>query len=430
MKLTRLSIIVIFVGILLIGCESKNMKNAKDFIALEDWVNATKKIQSEIENNPKNIEAYKLLLLAQQGLYFGGYDYSNFLNPNNANFAEFPKLDKEGSKKLFTTMERIERIEKNAIDAKYLFFKALYNYHEWNMTVLESESDGLKRLELYQKRCENDIFKEAINNFQKCADTESDVADNAFFWWRSFNCDTSYKIADFIKDFRLKYKSSDLKDEVDSVEFSSKLRVLVDQYKSKPDSTSIEKPLELVSAFMKSHPNFKSENEANVNLTIGYFLIDYVVRSNREYVSGKNMYKYSNAAGLIKYLIALSKATINKNINIKALESIAECYENTNEKNKAIELYQKILESKLDNGKEDEIHYKIGKAFQDINDYKNAVAHYNEISNLSDIEKYSLWKCFTEIGDTSESQKLREELEKSTNSTVKLLMQFAGPLKD
>lgn len=432
MKLTRLLILFALVGVLLIGCESKNMKNAKDFIDLKDWVNAIEKLQSEIKDNPKNIEAYKLLLLAQHGLYFGGFDYSNFLDPNNANFDEFPELDKDGSKELFATMERIEKIQPNSIDAEYLFFKALYNHHEWVITVsklLESESDMLKQIELrknlYEKRCENAIFKEAIKNFQKCANTKSDLADNAFFWWYSIQCSTSYTTDNFINDFRRKYKNSDLNDEVDLVEFRDELKIIVNKYKNNPDSTSIEKPMEIISAFVKSHPNFKAGDEV-----IGNLMIDYVVGSNREYVSDKNIYKYSNADGLIEYLIALSEVAISKNINIKAPESIAEYYENTNDKSKAIEYYQKILESKLPNAKKDEIHYKIGEAFKDIKDYENAVTHYNKISKLNEMQKFSLWECFNELGNTSESQKLQQELEKSNDSTVRYLIKISSQLKD
>ena len=116
MKLLYLSMIAISFLCVSVACESQNMNDAKDFIEIEDWKNAIMKLQAEIADNPKKIEAYNLLLLSQMKLYFGDFDSSNFLNPNKSDFSNFPKLDKEGSEKIFETMKRIEKIDQNAVD--------------------------------------------------------------------------------------------------------------------------------------------------------------------------------------------------------------------------------------------------------------------------------------------------------------------------
>lgn len=77
------------IGILLVGCESKQMKHAKDFLSLEDWVNAGEKLELEIKNNPKNLKAYQLLLVAKRNLYFPEYKDGKFLDPYEAKLDDF-----------------------------------------------------------------------------------------------------------------------------------------------------------------------------------------------------------------------------------------------------------------------------------------------------------------------------------------------------
>lgn len=430
--MSKLYLLLMFIiSIIILGCESKEMKDAKDFISLEYWENAVEKLQLEIKNNPKNVEAYKLLFVAQRSLYFDGYDINNFLNPNNASSDSFPQFNKEAADELFTIMDRIGKIDSNSVNANYLFFRALYRYYEYQNTVLiilANETDVFKQVDLqeslYEKRCENEIFKESISNFQKCAQTISDIADNAYFWLHSIRCDTSYKINNFIRDFRQKYKESDLIDEVDFLEFSENLRKVVYEYINEPDSTSINRPLELVSSFLEAHPNFKSGNDA-----IGSLIVDHVVISNREYVTAEHIYKYSNAEGLVEYLKAITKSCLNETIRIKALESIAEYYGNIKETFKQIEIYQNILDFCLNEDKSDELNAMIGKIYQDAKDYKKAKTHYMLIKSPSNMQKYYLWECFCELGETTEANKLRGELEKTDDYTVIYSIQMYDQIK-
>ena len=434
MKSLYLFLFILMISIIFIGCESKEMKDAKDFISLKDWENAIEKLQLEIKNKPKNVEAYKLLFIAQKNLYFSDFNLNLFLNPNKATIDSFPKLNNEGAVKLFTTMDRIEKIDPKAIEPDYLFFRALYNYYEWYyewdivINLLLEKVDILNYFDikdsLYVKRFENEDFNESIYHFKKCINIESDISDNAFYWLYSIQDDTSYKVFNLIEDFRQKYSNSDLNYEIDLLEFKENLRTIVNEYFDKPDSISIIKPLELISSFLKVYPSYKTEN-----VFLGALLVDYVVSSNREYIS-YNKYKYSNATGLIKYLKEITKSYLNETIKISALERIAEYYENTKENKKQIEIYKEILDFNLNEEMSDDIHYKIGKAFHSTGDFKNSVLHFKKIKNLSDIQKYNLWECHNKLNNKKEADKLRSELEESEDVLVRSLIKLSSYISD
>lgn len=422
------------------------MKDAKSFISLKDWKNAIEKLELEIKDSPKNLDAYKLLSTAQKGLYFDGYEKNNFLNPEKVKEKDFPNLIKDGSEQLFKTMERIEKIESNEVDPNDLFFKGLYHYFEWK-TVLSKIDYDIEQLmgsfltakngnetklskaralrqSLFKNRCENNLLRKSKTTFLKCSETTSNIADNAYFWWYFIqaHCDGALKVKDFVNNFRQKYKNSDLNYEIDLLEFRRELGVIVNSYKDKPDSSCISKPLELVTSFIKTHPNVQPEN-----IKIGHLVVDHVVESNRELLDAVEVgfkYNYSNASGLIEYLRALSDSDTIKSIKISALQFIGDYYKNEGETTKEIEIWKRILNCDVDNVIKDRANDQIAKAYWENKQFMMAVVHYKKISELNDSQKFNLWKLYNKLGQIQEAQELREELGRSTNSLIKLLIDW------
>jgi len=424
---TFIRIILFFlILVLLISCSSKEMKDAKAFIDLKDWNNALEKLQSEIKNNPKNVDAYKLIYLAKQNNAFPDYDEKKFLNPFNSNIDYFPQLNEEAFTELINTYDKIEKLNPKSKDPSKLYFQALYKYYKWEYAlslISNSTDDILKSIEisseLRKDKCNNELYVSSLKDFRKCSDLKSNVSDNAFYWWYSLQCDSTYTDSVFVADFRKKYKKSDLNDEIDHIEFSKVLRKQVESYKIKPDSIYAHNIISLVHSFADNHPNFQSENNYS------FLLIGYIIASNREYVSYDDGYKYNNIEGLLSYLNYLSKYSTIDEIKINAFESIAEYYENESKNDLAIKVYNKILKLNLSDKLNDKYHYKIGESFQKSANFGDAIKHFEQVKKLTDIQKYSLWQCYKDNGDISKSNILRDELKKSTDPSVSYLMIIA-----
>jgi hypothetical protein len=421
MKLLYLSMIAISFLCVSVACESQNMNDAKDFIEIEDWKNAIMKLQAEIADNPKKLQAYNLLLLSQMKLYFGDFDSSNFLNPNKSDFSNFPKLDKEGSEKIFETMKRIEKIDQNAVDVNYLFFKALYFLNEYqvkNSGYLEAEPDSIKKLMIkidqVKNRCKDKQYLEAGNVFKICSEIKSDISDNAFAWWYSIECDKSYKKSDYLNDFSNNYKNSDLTNEIDFGFLIEQLTILVNQYKNRPSPQSAKETLERILQFSKLHPKFELDSKSIENV-----IIAKVIDANREKVS-LTKYKYKNADILIEYLEVLSKSGLDKKIRIAALENIAEFYDQNDNKLKKIAVLKMILELKPDNNETISAYNALVDAYIDIENYTNALFYLKQLDKLSDFHKFKLWECYIELNNFDNAEKLEEDLRNSKESYVRL----------
>ncbi|MBU4444691.1 MAG: hypothetical protein L6422_03860 [Candidatus Marinimicrobia bacterium] len=159
----------------LVSCESREIKDAKTFIELKDWENAIEKLENEIKNNPKNIEAYKLILKSKFNLSCPEYDQRKFLDPFTSEAENFPSINENDATEIFSIMSKINMLDPNALECNYIFFKALYYFYKWGYlidSILESETDMSKRLELsnelFNKRFENDIFNQAMDEFSEC----------------------------------------------------------------------------------------------------------------------------------------------------------------------------------------------------------------------------------------------------------------------
>jgi len=390
------------------------MKDARDFIELEDWANAAEKLELEIKNNPKSLEAYKLLLLSNRQRHFPDYDENKFLDPQAVTQNDFPALAKEKADELFKLMDRINRIDASALTVNDLFFKALYRSYEWAAAR-----------SLTKSRCENESYEEAIALFKKCSEMKSYISDNSYYWWFRMQCDTTFTIAAFVNNFKAKYPNSDLAPNVVFMDLAEKLKSGIDKFKSKPDSTHAKRVLKYVKPFFVKYPDFEAGHEK-----INYLIVDHVVENNREYDRESNAYKYTNSSHLLRYLKVFSNTSLNTNLSVKALQSIAALQKNSTEFSEAVATYERILAHDVDAQTKDTICGEIASAYQDQKKYKEAIEYYARISQLSDMQKYDLWQCYVERKQTVEAEQLATELKNSSNTTVKYLFDLSSQLNE
>lgn len=421
--------ILVLSFLILISCESKEMKTANTFILLEDWKNAIEKLDLEIKNNPKNTEAYQLLLQSKFNLYFANnYQVVNYLDPYLDN-NKFPLVDENSIREIFLLYDRIKKLDSNYSNSDIQFFKAVYFYYKWSnfieLTVNMESEDFLKYLELrndlYQQRCENETFLKSYESFKNCASIESEISDNAYLWLLYLDCDTTLAIPKFANDFKIKYPNSDLKGRVDYLVFQKELWETVELFKDSPDSGKASKALSLCLEYLKKYPGFTESVEI-----IPDILVDYVVANNREYVVYDEGYKYFNSTELINYLTELSNTDFFDLLNIRALENISEYLGNIKDYEKQNEIFSKILEYDLEGEKQDDIYRKMGEIEQENNNFSKAIEYYETVDNLDDLTKYYLWECYSEIGDFSSANSIKTELENSGDVTIKYLLDLSS----
>lgn len=432
MRRNLMLFVYVLVFFILLSCSSKEMRDAKDFIALKDWDNALEKLQLEIKNHPKNVDAYQLIYDVKFNKFFPTYSDSNFANPRTAENDMFPELNQTAIDELLITYEKIKKLAPDKINPKNIFFLALYHYYEWDRSInylVESEEDILKSWDLYDKlreqKCDNEIYLSALDKFKICSNMKSDIADNAYYWWFTLQCDSTFTDSMFVSKFNEKYKKSDLVDYIDLITFRKNISNYLDNIKNKPDSISAKKSIDLTMKFIEEHPGFSPKTNDFSNL-----IISYVVNANREYMSYDVGYQYTNSKGLLDYLNQFTKQDIPINLKIDALSEIAEYYDITSKKDKAISIYKDILNYDLDEEKKDEINYKIGEYYEKSSQYKDAIVFYENINNITDMQKYNLWNCYNKIGDYSNADILRDELENSDDSMVSYLVALSSQIDD
>ena len=56
MKRLKLILPIIIIAFLIVGCESKKIRNAEEFMILEDWENCIANLKAEITDNPRNLK--------------------------------------------------------------------------------------------------------------------------------------------------------------------------------------------------------------------------------------------------------------------------------------------------------------------------------------------------------------------------------------
>ena len=416
----------------LVSCESREIKDAKTFIELKDWENAIEKLENEIKNNPKNIEAYKLILKSKFNLSCPEYDQRKFLDPFTSEAENFPSINENDATEIFSIMSKINRLDPNALEGNYIFFKALYYFYKWGYlidSILESETDMSKRLELsnelFNKRFENDIFNQAMDEFSECEKTNSDLSDNSYLWWYNNTCDTTITIDSLIQIFRTNYPQTDLVQRIDFLEFENNLIRIVDNFRDSPDSGKASDALLISSKFLEKYPDFEDTKDR-----IQHLLVYYIVANNRDYVSCDEGYRYSNETGLINYLEEISNTDLFDELNALALENIAEYWENKKDYARQIELFEKMLTYNIPDDKKDEIYKKIGGIEKDKENYPKAIKYFELIRTIDDFAKCDLWSCYYKTGNFSKADELKYELELSDEFLIKRLIEITIKLNE
>lgn len=436
MKKLLKNIVIIFLCLFVIGCESKEMKDAKDFISLEDWENAVEKLNLEIKNKPKNIEAYKLLLVANKELYFGGSDISDFYNPKKLNDELISKLKFERGDVILKVINRMEKIDPNSIGSETYFLVALIYYFKWYSlydSIIEKELakeeqdyieiEKLKR-KLLKERCDNESIINSIEFFNKCTDIDSTIADNSFFWMVSMQCSESYDGKVFVDEFRKKYPDSDLIDEIDIVELIINLWNAAEKCKEMPNADNANNAMSIWYEYKKNH-----SNSSSLEYLLIYALVEYIAYNNREYSLEDSGYRYENADGLIDYYNALIESDTNTKFKFESMKELSRIYKFKKNEDLEMETYKKIISINFDGETNDMYHGNIAEIFEERKDYESAAFHYNEIKDKSDYDKLGLYYCYEELGKNKEAKALRRELDRSSNKTIELVLKSHDRLK-
>ncbi len=420
--------VIISLLIIAIGCESQEIKDAKTFIELKDWSNASEKLNQEIKNNPKNIDAYHLLFEVQRNQLFPDYKIEDFLNPRKSKFINIPSFTSSLVEELQKTFERIIILDSHDVLSEELFFNAILSYSQWisaKKALLNTESDILKQLkmekEIDDKKCENKLVKEAISNFNLIVDDKNDLSDNAYYWLFSIGCDTTFSISEFTKQFKSNYNNSDLKFDVDLIEFSDSLRNITKPIAQTPDSSKVSQLLKYYLAFKKQY-----SDSIEVDEQFSSICISSIASRQKTYNSEKRKYEYSHKENLISYLNQFMQPNISASIKSKANIEIAEIYFNYGDINKSIETLKKSLEYANDVNSKDELYIHIAKFYYEQELFSEAITYYGLSTKLDDMDKYNLWRSFVENNDTEKADSLKTILLSSNNSTVKYLVELSN----
>lgn len=368
-----LKIILIFSIFYLIGCESKEIKDAKSFIALNDYQNAIEKLNTETKNNPESIAAYELL--AECYLKTEGID-TTVLVIDPSKFSNIVLSDAASKKILsllletdyFKTLEKIDKLggiedinPKLSYSYGIIAYLKILRNHLWGMDKPKVNQDSLLNGN-FRKNVFNKYLNES-NILHNLAKDDNSYSANAYYLLLKsvFTDSTKFNIDEFINSFPN-----------NTFARREKLLSSITHFTSKISETSLEKIEEYI---IKESKDIKSDTLRNFffsNLWTNFE--DKIKNMKIDTLSYDISYSYNDTTKFLevgKYIIE----NYSSRVNDKIILSLAEYYKGVGDKKKRLFYLKKGSENNPD------IIYEIGSYYYDEKEWLEAKKYFEKIKD-------------------------------------------------
>jgi len=419
MKRLKLILPIIIIAFLIVGCESKKIRNAEEFMILEDWENCIANLKAEITDNPRNLKAYQLLYDAQKQLYYPNYNQDLFLNPFEVNFKDqkIISLSSVEAINILTTIKSIKKIDSTKATFEQLFFVAINKFLSWkeqtnnNLGIINNEDN-----------CQSTILAESIAYFQLCSSINSEYADNAYLWWFYAQCNNSKIVNHFIDSFKKKHGNSEVINEVKFIDLLNKIEYITDSWLIIPTTEQSENILNLVNSFLISQPHYENRAKIIDGLLIDRFYDGYLMNRLQSALN-----EFSGGEDLVNYLKMIYRSDSINLLRASALEKLILYYIDTDQLQAAMENYESIKTLNLSDEINSPLNQKIGVKLYNSNEFERSLEFLKSIEKKTDRDYYLIWRCYINVGNMSEANLIHDDLKYTTDPNIKYLISIYNP---
>lgn len=402
------------ITILIFGCESQEVKIAKQLISIDDWQNASEKLELEIKNNPTNIEAHRLLLDVRRSQFFKELDINKFLTPLYG-LDDFPTKEGDLVEKYIFETKRASKVTSEYVPREHIFLISLnalslsFKNKKNPFSALKSGDDAI---------CKDNNFRIANEGFARLSEDNKDYSDSAYLWKSEYSCGKTDHSATATEFYKL-YPTS-------SLSWYTEFQALTDAARKLSTIQNPDQLEENFSSVISNYNEFMSKNSGKpIDISLFENELGLFFWANDLSEISKRDVPLSVRKKLIElyYHLAIN-STLPENTKKTLSLGYARQLSNLGEYEKSTEILATIPTQDLDKKVVININKLLGSNYYYQKKWNESILHYEMVPNLGDIYKLDLYKAYVNVGEKNKAVSLKMELENSKDDIVKSLLKI------